>query len=117
MQDNAVRKIRETLPYDLMLTDLNIPFADRPEYPVPRHKFTGKPQPFGYALLLLGGLRNIPYLGLLTNVNHHSGEMNASVDEFIRATEIINSLGNARFICRNDKDFGRILEQLVAEDN
>jgi len=103
--------------FEVLLTDLHIPFAKNPVYPIPGDKFTGKPQGLGYGLVILGALQNLPYIGLLSHVNHHHNEFAASIDEFERATRMkINELGNSRLISRNDKEFGRVLEQLLKRE-
>lgn len=109
--------IRPTAEYDVLLTDLHIPHAKSAIYPVPQHVFTGKPQGLGYALVILGALQNIPYIGMLSDVNHHKNEFVASFDEFRRAERMkISQVGNSRFLLRENKSFGNILEELLREE-
>jgi hypothetical protein len=62
---------------DMLLTDLEIPWGDDPDRP---HRDDGLPHALGYGLVLAAIANKIPYVGMITNQNHHNSPLAATWD-------------------------------------
>lgn len=76
--------------YDVVLTDLFIPWYLFPEYPLSslsdpfndaQIDEVTTPQALGYPLAMVALAAGVQYVGIVTDANHHTGVMAASTDD------------------------------------
>lgn len=65
--------------YDAFLTDLFLP-AERTTLAPDAYQFIGQEIPVGLVLALAAAQRDVPFIGLATDVNHHKHPMSAALD-------------------------------------
>jgi len=68
---------------DVVLTDERIPFSKARVYPLTDKSFTGLPLPLGSKVVLYAIAKKVPYVALITDADHHSDEIAATLDDFV----------------------------------
>jgi len=71
--------------FDMLLTDLFIPYSKTPEYPIQHlgSAVSEKPEALGFQIALYGKvLAGIEHVAIMTDVNHHDGPVCATIDDF-----------------------------------
>ena len=73
--------------YDVVLTDMMFPMGGRRSADIVNMSQEGEwkrheDQPLGYAMVLFAAKEKVPYVGLLTNMNHHDTPISATFDLF-----------------------------------
>ncbi len=120
--------------YDVVLTDLFMPWALFPKYPLSalsdetsnakRREVVTTPQALGYPLAMVALAAGVQYVGIVTDANHHTGVMAASTDEVSPSDahsapmKIVGNQGGAqlRFFREGRKDWGYALKVLLGEE-
>lgn len=97
--------------YDVVISDLYIPYSHSPQYPI-SEVFTGDPQPLGSFLVIDALMRGVPYVSLITDTNHHSGEVPAAVDAINRSQMIGNSVYLKSKCVQGEKNYRGIMNQI-----
>lgn len=113
-----------TKQYDVVLTDLFMPWFCFPQYPLSnpeRRDEVTTPQALGYPLAMVALAAGVQYVGIVTDANHHTGAMAASTDDVpscngYRAMKI-ESQGGAqlRLFLGEKKDWEYALKVLLGE--
>jgi CheY-like chemotaxis protein len=109
--------------FDMLLTDLFIPYSDRQEGPC---HVTTEPRPLGTYLMLMGVARKIPYIALVTDTNHHACEEGAAVDGLQAMTYdgLTQQMGKSRvvfgggydFVSAGKKDYAKAVKWLLEKE-
>ncbi len=66
--------------YHVLLTDLMMPKGGRDTMSAKGMEYIFDLMPFGFPLALLAAKQNIPYIGIVTDINHHDHPMSACID-------------------------------------
>lgn len=112
--------------FDVLLTDLMMPKGGYETMGPKGMEYVFDLMPYGFSLAFLGAKQNIPYIGIVTDVNHHDHPMSACIDNLSSAYwddesaksslyKINNSvLGifHAPFLENGAKDWMKVLEVL-----
>ncbi len=110
--------------YDVVLTDLFFPWAEGADYPLtPGDKKDREdaitPQALGYPLAMVAIAAGVPYVGIVTDANHHNGVMAATTDQLGHCEEpykLIPGAGNVpqlRMFVTDSKDWAEALRFLT----
>ena len=67
-------------PYDVLLTDLFFPYGQNNV--LTDQRLSNEPSPLGYPLALHAGNKDVPYIFILSEMNHHDGSLAAAADCF-----------------------------------
>lgn len=117
VSENGYHNLQDKNPkgYDMLLTDMNFPIGEG--------RFGGNdlhglirnysneidtPTPLGWPLVNIAARMNIPYIGMITDTNHHQGAMAATFD-FIEHTPMVMNgskvcVWDSRTIVWNDRE-------------
>jgi len=113
--------------YNVVLTDLMMPKGGNSVMSPKGMRYIFDLLPYGFPLILLAAKKNVPYIGLVTDVNHHDHPMSACIDPLSSAywneknspsslLRINNSrvgIFHAPFLDDQRKDWNRVLEVLL----
>lgn len=119
----AIRAIKEK-KYDVVLTDLFFPWAQGADYPLDSNneeqcRDAITPQALGYPLAMVAIAAGVPYVGIVTDTNHHTGVMAATTDQLGDCAEpykLIPGEGNVpqlRMFATDSKDWANALRVLT----
>ena len=114
-------------PFDIVLTDLMMPKGSRDTMSPKGMEYIFDQLPYGFPLALLAAKQNVPYIAIVTDINHHDHPMSACIDNLSSAYwsdqsaqsslyKINNSvLGifHAPFLENGAKDWMRVLNVLM----
>ena len=116
----------EKSPYDILLTDLMMPKGGRDTMSHKGIEYIFDLLPYGFPLAFLAAKQNIPYISIVTDINHHDHPMSACIDNLSDAYwndntsnaslyHINNSLlgiFHAPFLKDGAKDWMKVLETI-----
>ncbi len=74
------KQFLRTTSYDILLTDLMMPKGSSGTMSSEGMKYIFDLLPYGFPLVLLAAKREVPYLAIVTDINHHDHPMSASLD-------------------------------------
>lgn len=66
--------------YSIVLTDLMMPKGGRDTMSPKGMEYIFDLMPYGFTLALLAAKLNVPYIGIVTDINHHDHPMSAGID-------------------------------------
>lgn len=109
--------------YDVVLTDLFIPWYLFQTDPLNSRNQVITPQALGYPLAMVALAAGVQYVGIVTDANHHKGAMAASTDDvspqdaYKAPMKIIGNKGEAqlRFFKDEKKNWEYALKVLLGE--
>lgn len=115
-----------SLCYHVLLTDLMMPKGGRETMGPEGMKYIFDLLPFGFPLAFLAAKRKVPYVGIVTDVNHHDHPISAAIDSisgaywhepdsespFYRVNESKLGIFHAPFTEDGRKDWNKVLEAL-----
>jgi len=113
--------------YNVLLTDLMMPKGGRQTMGSEGMKYIFDLLPFGFPLAFLAAKIKIPYIGIVTDVNHHDHPISAAIDpisgaywsepdsesSLYRINESKLGIFHAPFIEDGRKDWNKVLEVLL----
>ncbi|MSR86184.1 response regulator transcription factor [Candidatus Woesearchaeota archaeon] len=112
--------------FDVVLTDLLMAKGGNSVMGAQGMKYIFDLLPYGFPLIFLAAKKRVPYIGLVTDVNHHDHPMSACIDplssaywsdgdsqrSLLRINESIVGIFHAPFIDQK-KDWRKVLEALL----
>ena len=125
--EEGEKLLQSTPPYHVLLTDLMMPKGGRETMGPEGMKYIFDLLPFGFPLVFLAAKRGIPYIGIVTDVNHHNHPISAAIDPISGAYWSEAESGanlykvngsrlgifHAPFTADDRKDWNKVLEVLV----
>lgn len=113
--------------YDVVLTDMMMPKGGEAVMGAKGMRYIFDLLAYGFPIVLLAAKKNVPYIGLVTDVNHHDHPLSACVDLLSSAywdgktsSESLFTINNSRvgifhapFLDDRRKDWKKVLEVLV----
>ena len=111
--------------YNVLLTDLMMPKGGREIMGPEGMKYIFDLLPFGFPLAFLAAKIQIPYIGIVTDVNHHDHPISAAIDPISGAywresSEYLYQINDSKlgifhapFTDDNRKDWNKVLEVLL----
>lgn len=111
--------------YNVLLTDLMMPKGSRETMGPEGMKYIFDLLPFGFPLAFLAAKRKVPYIGIVTDINHHNHPISAAIDpisgsywgdgseHLYRVNESILGIFHAPFTDDGRKDWNKVLEVLL----
>ena len=113
--------------FDVVLTDLMMPKGGDAIMGPKGMRYIFDLLPYGFPLLLLATKKSTPYIGLVTDVNHHDHPMSACIDPLssaywneqdsqralFRMNDSKVGIFHAPFLSDGRKDWNRVLEVLL----
>mgnify|MGYP001580843567 CR=1 FL=1 len=115
----------EGRPYNVLLTDLMMPKGNRETMGPEGIKYVFDLLPFGFPLAFLAAKKGIPYIGVVTDINHHNHPISAAIDPIsgaywhdsetylYRLNDSKVGIFHAPFIEGERKDWNKVLEVLL----
>lgn len=114
-------------PFNIVLTDLMMPKGGRDTMSPTGMEYIFDQLPYGFPLALLAAKQNVPYIAIVTDINHHDHPMSACIDNLSSAYwsdhtaqsslyKINNSvLGifHAPFLQNGAKDWMKVIDTLL----
>ena len=91
--------------YNVLLTDLMMPKCGRSTMGPEGMKYIFDLLPFGFPLAFLAAKIKVPYVGIVTDVNHHDHPMSAAIDP-ISGAYWSESSSESRLYTINDSTLG-----------
>jgi len=82
-EDDAIEKSVLPIPYDVVLTDMNMPMSRKTLTPSAFQ--SGEQVPYGFILALRACMMGAKYVAMVTDTNHHKGAMSAALDHLSSA--------------------------------
>ena len=113
--------------YNVLLTDLMMPKGGRETMGPEGMKYIFDLLPFGFPLAFLAAKAGIPYIGIVTDVNHHDHPLSAAIDpisgaywnksdsqqSLYRINDSKLGIFHAPFTADSRKDWNKVLEVLL----
>ena len=111
--------------YGVLLTDLMMPKGNRETMGPEGMKYIFDLLPFGFPLAFLAAKKGIPYIGVVTDINHHNHPISAAIDPIsgaywhdsdsyiYRVNDSRVGIFHAPFIEGERKDWNKVLEVLL----
>jgi len=114
-------------PFSIVLTDLMMPKGSRDTMSPKGMEYIFDQLPYGFPLALLAAKQNVPYIAIVTDINHHDHPMSACIDNLSSAYwsdqsaqsslyKINNSvvgIFHAPFLANGAKDWMKVVEVLM----
>lgn len=128
-QDKAIREALKPIPFDAVLTDMNLPVSNRSMEVAHRHCRAGEFFDYGFVLALRATYLGAKYVAMVTS-NHHDSAMGAALDHLkvndpcgvpcfftINGARVVfvNGVGIERDGEVEGKDWGYVLNLLTTE--
>lgn len=121
------RKLIESNDYNVVLTDLMMPYGGRETMGPEGMKYIFDLSPFGFPLALLAAKRGVHYIAVVTDISHHSHPLSAAIDSITEVRYKISAhsesssydhfsnlkIFHAPFTEDHKKNWNRVLEILL----
>ncbi len=114
-------------PFSIVLTDLMMPKGSRDTMSPKGMEYIFDQLPYGFPLALLAAKQNIPYIAIVTDINHHNHPMSACIDNLssaywndetaqaslYRINNSVVGIFHAPFLENGAKDWMRVVDVLL----